>query len=201
MSFVTQTEKAMKKISAWSWKEIWQALGVLAILLSMAYSPYLLLSGRLDRIEDTMNRRLEAMDRKMDSRFEAMDRKMDSRFEAMDRKMDSRFEAIDRRFEAIDNKLANIDKRLAVVEDRVGVTAQHVPVRPDSALAPRMGATPAAVSVLDEEPVPLSGRLSRRFAFAGARLLCDILPVVPGGAFLQTGYARSCQSCAIGANA
>ena len=162
----------------------------------MAYSPYLLLSGRLDRMEDTMNRRFEAMDRKMDSRFEAMDRKMDKRFEAIDR----RFEAIDRRFEAIDDKLANIDKRLAVVENRVGVTAQHVPVRPDSALAPRMGATPAAVSVLDAAPVPLSGRLSRRFALAGARLLCDILPAVPGGAFLQAGYARSCQARAIGAS-
>ncbi len=163
----------------------------------MAYSPYLLLSGRLDRMEDTMNRRFEAMDRKMDSRFEAMDRKMDKRFEAIDR----RFEAIDRRFEAIDDKLANIDKRLAVVENRVGVTAQHVPVRPDSALASRTGAPPAAVSVLDAAPTPRPARLSRRFALAGARLLCDIMPVVPGGAILKAGYARSCQSCAIGANA
>ena len=185
-----KTEKTMKNISAWPWKGIWHSLGVLAILLSMAYSPYLLLSGRLDRIEDTMNRR-----------FEAMDRKMDSRFEAMDRKMDGRFEAIDRRFEAIDDKLANIDKRLAVVEDRVGVTAQHVPVRPDSALAPRMGAPPAAVSVLDAASTPRPARISRRFALAGARLLCDILPAVPGGAFLKAGYARSCQACAIGANA
>ncbi len=148
----------------------------------MAYSPYLLLSGRLDRIEDTMNRRFDAVDR----RFKAVDR---------------RFEAIDRRFEAIDDKLANIDKRLAVVEDRVGVTAQHVPVRPDSALAPRMGATPAAVSVLDAASTPRPARISRRFALSGARLLCDILPVVPGGAFLQAGYARSCQACAIGASA
>ena len=122
----------------------------------MAYSPYLLLSGRLDRM--------------------------------------------DRRLEAIDDKLANIDKRLAVVEDRVGVNAPRVPVRPDSALAPRAGTPPAAVSVLDAEPTPLSARLSRRFVLSGARLLCDILPVVPGGAFLQAGYARSCQACAIGAS-
>ena len=176
----------MKNISEWPWKGIWQALGVLAILLSMAYSPYLLLSSRLDR----MDRRLEAMDRKMDRRFEAVDR----RFEAMDRKMD-------RRFESIDDKLANIDKRLAVVEDRVGVTAQHVPVRPDAALAPRAGTPPAAVSVLDAEPTPVSRRLSRRFALAGARLLCDIMPVVPGSALLKAGYAQSCRSCAIGANA
>ena len=146
----------MKSISAWPWKDIWQALGVLAILLSMAYSPYLLLSGRLDRM--------------------------------------------DRRLEAIDDKLANIDKRLAVVEDRVGVTAPRVPARSDSALAPRAGTPPAAVSALDAEPTPLSARLSRRFVLSGARLLCDILPVVPGGAFLQAGYARSCQACAIGAS-
>ena len=201
----------MKNISEWPWKGIWQALGVLAILLSMAYSPYLLLSSRLDRMdrrfeamERNIDRRFEAMERTMNSRFEAMDRKMDRRFEAIDRRfeaIDRRFEAIDRRFEAIDDKLANIDKRLAVVEDRVGVTAQHVPVRPDAALAPRAGPPPAAVSVLDAEPIPVSRRLSRRFALAGARLLCDIMPVVPGSAFLKAGYARSCRSCAIGANA
>ena len=174
-----KTEKTMKNISAWPWKGIWHSLGVLAILLSMAYSPYLLLSGRLDRIEDTMNRRFEAMDRKMDRRFEAMDR----------------------RFESIDDKLANIDKRLAVVEDRVSVNAPRVPPRSDSALAPRTGTPPAAVSVLNAEPTPVSGRLSRRFALAGARLLCDIMPVIPGSAFLKAGYARSCQACAIGANA
>ena len=181
-----KTEKTMKNISAWPWKGIWHSLGVLAILLSMAYSPYLLLSGRLDRIEDTIDRRFEAMERTMNSRFEAVD---------------SRFEAMDRRFQAIDDKLANIDKRLAVVEDRVGVTAAYVPVRSDSALAPRTGTPPAAVSALDAEPMPRPARISRRFALAGARLLCDILPVVPGGAFLQAGYARSCQACAIGANA
>ncbi len=127
----------------------------------MAYGPYLLLSGRLDRIEDTMNRRLEA----------------------------------------IDDKLANIDKRLAVVEDRVSVNAPRVSVRPDSALAPRTGAEPAAVSVLDAASTPRPARTSRRFALAGARLLCDILPVAPGDALLKAGYAQICRACAIGANA
>ncbi len=191
-----KTEKTMKNISAWPWKGIWHSLGVLAILLSMAYSPYLLLSGRLDRIEDTIDRRFEAMERTMNSRFEAVDR----RFEAMDRRFESMETTMDMRFDAVNDKLASIDKRLAVVEDRVGVTAQHVPVRPDSALAPRASATPAAVSVLDAASMPRPSSLSRRFAFAGARLLCDILPVVPGGAFLNAGYARSCQACAIGAS-
>ena len=103
----------MKNISAWPWKGIWQALGVLALLVFMTYSPYLLVSRKLDRI--------------------------DRRLEAMDRTMDRGFDAIDRRFDAIDHKLANIDKHLAVVEDRVGVTAQHVSVRPDSALASPCG--------------------------------------------------------------
>ena len=103
----------MKNIRAWPWKGIWQALGVLALLVFMTYSPYLLVSRKLDRID----RRLEAMDRKMDRGFDAMER------------------TVDRRFDANDDKLANIDKRLAVVEDRVGVNAPRVSVRPDSALA------------------------------------------------------------------
>ncbi len=156
-----KTEKTMKNISAWPWKGIWHSLGVLAILLSMAYSPYLLLSGRLDR----MDRRLEAMDRKMDRRFEAMDR----------------------RFESIDDKLANIDKRLAVVEDRVGVTAPRVSVRLDSTLAPRAGAEPVALPVLDAEATPRSSSLSRRFALSGVRLLCDILSIPPPAALFKAG--------------
>ncbi len=94
---------------------------------------------------------------------------------------------------------------LARLEAHFSITTSQpediAPLDADSMLASRAGTEPAAVSVLNAEPAPLSGRLSRRFALAGARLLCDILPAVPGGAFLQAGYARSCQACAIGANA
>ena len=94
---------------------------------------------------------------------------------------------------------------LARLEAHFSITTSQpediTPLDADSMLASRAGATPAAVSALDAEPTPLSARLSRRFVLSGARLLCDILPVVPGGAFLKAGYARSCQACAIGANA
>ena len=94
---------------------------------------------------------------------------------------------------------------LARLEAHFSITTSQpediTPLDADSMLASRAGVEPAAVSALDAEPTPLSGRLSRRFALAGARLLCDMLPVVPGGAFLKAGYARSCQSCAIGASA
>ena len=93
---------------------------------------------------------------------------------------------------------------LARLEAHFSITSPQpediAPLDADSMLAFRAGATPVAVSVLDAEPMPRSARLSRRFALAGARLLCDILPVVPGSAFLQAGYARSCQACAIGAS-
>ena len=93
---------------------------------------------------------------------------------------------------------------LARLEAHFSITTSQpediTPLDADSMLAFRAGAAPVAVSVLDAASTPRPARLSRRFALAGARLLCDILPVVPGGAFLKAGYARSCQSCAIGAS-
>ena len=94
---------------------------------------------------------------------------------------------------------------LARLEAHFSITTSQpediAPLDADSMLASRAGVEPAAVSVLDAASTPRPSSFSRRFALAGARLLCDILPAVPGGAFLKAGYARSCQACAIGANA
>ncbi len=94
---------------------------------------------------------------------------------------------------------------LARLEAHFSITTSQpediAPLDADSMLAFRAGVEPAVVSALNVEPTPRPARISRRFALSGARLFCDILPVVPGGAFLQAGYARSCRSCAIGVNA
>ncbi len=101
----------MKNINAWPWKGIWQAVGALAAVMAIAYFPYVLLHGDLNRLEESMDRQFEAVN--------------------------AQFQTVNEQFKEVNDKLANIDKRLAVVEDRLGIHAPPVPVKSDSTLAPR----------------------------------------------------------------
>ena len=51
----------MKNINAWPWKGIWQAVGALAAVMAIAYFPYVLLHGDLNRLEESMDRQFEAV--------------------------------------------------------------------------------------------------------------------------------------------
>ncbi len=112
----------MKNINAWPWKGIWQAVGALAAVMAIAYFPYILLHGDLNRLEESMDRQFEAVN-----------------------------ESVKEQFKEVNDKLANIDKRLAVVEDRLGIHAPPAPVKADSTLAPRAGSESVALSVLESE--------------------------------------------------
>ncbi len=119
----------MRNINAWPWKGIWQAIGALAAVMAIAYFPYVLLHGDLNRLEESM----------------------DEQFQSVNEQFKEVNESVKEQFKEVNDKLANIDKRLAVVEDRLGIPAPPVSVKSDSTLAPRAGPESVALSVLESE--------------------------------------------------
>ncbi len=112
--------------------------------MTMAYSPYLLLHGDLNRLEASMDAQFLAMNEKFDAKFDAVIEKFDAVIE--------KFDAVIEKFDVVNEKLAAIDKRLAVVEDRVNVQTPRTPAEssePSSSLAPRTGAETVLLSALD----------------------------------------------------
>ncbi len=123
----------MRNINAWPWKGIWQAIGALAAVMAIAYFPYVLLHGDLNRLEESMDEQFQSVNESVKEQFKEVN------------------ESVKEQFKEVNDKLANIDKRLAVVEDRLGIPAPPVPVKADSTLAPRAGSESVALSVLESE--------------------------------------------------
>ncbi len=87
----------MKNINAWPWKGIWQAVGALAAVMAIAYFPYILLHGDLNRLEESM-----------DEQFQSVN---------------EQFKEVNDKLANIDKRLAVVEDRLGIHAPPVSVKA------------------------------------------------------------------------------